>query len=73
MTAVVRPGGFYSMSTIDDSQLEVDAPQSRQLVSTWPLCECDVVVKSSYLRSHCRVCGRRITKPRSSKRNEKTR
>mgnify|MGYP001573477566 CR=1 FL=1 len=55
--------------SLDDAQLEVDPAQSRQSVSTWPLCECDVPAKSSYIKSHCKICGRRLVKPRGKKKN----
>ena len=54
---------------LDDSQLEVDSPQPRQLASTWLLCECEVPAKSGYIKSHCRNCGRRLVKPRGKKKN----
>ena len=57
------------MNKPDDARLETDAAQALQPVSIWPTCECDPPVKSSYIRSHCKSCGRRLVKPRGKKKN----
>ena len=54
---------------MDDAQLEVNSPEVRQPVSTWPTCECDVPAKSGYIKSHCKNCGRRLVKPKGKKKN----